>query len=675
MKIMLPVAILSRVTLLLTVCGLWLTSLSPCLAKDLTLVEDGVSQAPIIVFKDAPPYIRLAAEELADYFQKVSGARPDILIGEQNPLPDRAIWVGVQPQVKTLFPQTNFEFQHPEEILIVANEQHLLIAGRDRWNPDFLEVEGIDEKIVGKQLEYGTVNAVYTFLRDQLGIRWLWPGELGLDIPRHKTISVSPMEYRYHPQIRARGSLFNFSALSNKGYGRAHTWTRHQRLQLDSLEMEGGHAFNDWWERFQDTHREYFALQPSGERTGFPNARTVKLCQSNPAVWRQWLADVEQQLKKDPNQRVFSGSPNDGWASGHCTCEKCRAWDHPEGEPRNFHWKSGNELRPALSDRHVTFANHLAGLLKERYPDKNYQVLMLAYGHSRPSPVKARPDENVIISSVANFLGRSHEDDRGSTRGATHREQFAGWGKLAPQVMWRPNTGSPAGWQQGLPDISLKQTAKDFRFVADNHCIGIYVDSVWEHWGTQGPQYYLMAHLAWDPRLDEQALMEDYYQRAYGPAAKHVQEYFDVFEQAREKHIKKYGGRAGLTKFTELYTKTLLRKAKKSLDQAKASVKDSPAIYQYRVEFVTAGFEYTHLLVENIHFMEHYWSKPDDKLAEKVRQNWKEIEQLLPAHPYALNPGPIRHSTRRMAGLHPDNPARKWKPSPKTKRPQDLDLE
>lgn len=75
--------------------------------------------------------------------------------------------------------------------------------------------------------------------------------------------------------------------------------------------------------------------------------------------------------------RGSNASPNDGSSSGHCVCENCRAWDHPNGEPRLMHWHH-REVRPGLSDRHVTFANkssqdgqeilddHCAGLLTRR---------------------------------------------------------------------------------------------------------------------------------------------------------------------------------------------------------------------------------------------------------------------------------------------------------------------
>jgi hypothetical protein len=622
----------------------------------------GVAPAPLVLFADAPPLTRDAAVELADYIEKACGVRPELLEGTPQQLPDRAIWVGYQPAIKTLFPKIDFDFQHPEEILIAANGNHLVIAGRDRWDPENLTVEGIDDPIVGRQLEYGTANAVYTFLQDYLGIRWLWPGELGEDVPQRKTIALEPFEFRYHPQIRARGGAFQYSQLSNKGYGRAHDWTRVQRLQLGSLNIAGGHAFGGWWERFHETQPELFALQPDGTRNGHPSPKNAKLCQSNPAVWKQWLADVEHQLEQDPNATVFNGSPNDGWSSGHCVCENCRAWDHPDGEPRLMHWHHYREERPALSDRHVTFANQLAGLLKERYPDKDYRVMMLSYGHSRPAPIKARPAENVIMMSVANFYGRTHLVDRGSTWGTTHREQLASWGKLAHQVAWRPNTGSPAGWQQGLPDVSIEQTIENIQFAAENHCIGIYIDTIWEHWATQGPQLYVTAQLVWNPSKDGQAILEDYYRRAFGPAAADVRAYFETVETARMKFVDEKGYGGGVFNFPQLYTKELLREAGDHLQTAAEKAGDAPEIYLERVEFIQAGLTFTELLIENIVAMDSYWRKKDDSITKRVVANWERMERLCQDHPYAINWSPVRPSTPRMIGLHPDYPNPKWKP-------------
>lgn len=96
-------------------------------------------------------------------------------------MPEKAIWVGYQKGMEKLFPKVDLEFKHPEEILFAANENHLVIAGRDRWDPDFLNVpsgmieQGMSRRgdVQGVQMEYGTANAVYEFLHDKLGVRWL----------------------------------------------------------------------------------------------------------------------------------------------------------------------------------------------------------------------------------------------------------------------------------------------------------------------------------------------------------------------------------------------------------------------------------------------------------------------------------------------------------------------
>jgi hypothetical protein len=639
-------------------------------AADFVLVDENTPPAPIVLFADAPPLTREAAVTLADSIEKMCGKRPEIIDGEPKPIPERAIWVGMQPAVKTRLPQVDVEFKHAEEILLATDGKHLLVAGRDSWDPNHMNVTVKKGVVKGEQHEYGTANAVFTLLQDKLGARWFWPGPLGEDLPKQTAIRLAPFEFRYHPQIRSRSGVLHYSGLGVTGYGISHDWTRLQRLSLQSLGMEGGHGFGDWWDRFHTDHPDWFALQPNGERNGFPSPHNAKLCESNEEVARQWLADVEAKLAADPTQTVFNASANDGWASGHCTCEKCRAWDSPDGESRRFNWLKQNELHPALTDRAVTFANRLAAMLKERYPDKDYKVMLMAYGHTRPAPVKAKPADNVIISSVANFLGRKNLVDDGSTRGTTHREQYEAWTKHAKHLMWRPNTGSPAGWQQGLPDVSLEQTIEDFKLVGRSGCLGIYVDGVWEHWATMGPMYYLMGQLTWNPEADGHAILDDYFARAFGPAAEPVRAYYTMFEKARMDYTDQHGYEGGLENLAALYTPDLLATARGHLKRAAEAAASGPEIYRKRVEFVGVGLQWTELVVANARLMKDYWKKPTSEVAEQVRANWKVMEALATANRPAINWGPSRPMTPRMAGLHPDYPPKKGKKKPA----KDLDL-
>ncbi len=619
----------------------------------LVLVAPGIDPVPVVVFGNAPPKTRRAADELAEYIGKVSGARPEVIEGEPAPIPDSAIWVGMQAVVAGLFPDLDLEFRHPEEILIAANRNHLVIAGRDRWDPDqmsrprFRTPRSRIGTIEGAQDEYGTANAVYTFLQEYLGVRWLWPGETGLDIIKSARIVFEPFEYRYHPPIRNRDNMFRFTSMEWSVNPDFSDWARFSRLQLDSISAGAvlqGHGFTDWWERFSDEHPEYFALQPDGTRSGFPGPRRVKMCQSNPDVWERWVDEVEKALEENPSQRVFSGEPNDSWHRGHCMCEDCQAWDHPDGELRRFAWEGVSKDYVALSDRHVTFANMLGRKLKERFSDQDLYVVTAAYGHSRPAPLEAAPDDNVIISSVANFFGlRTDLADRGAPAGTMHREQFAAWGEVAPNLMWRPNTGDPAGWRAGNPIIPLEQTMEDFRLLADVGCIGIHIDYVWLYWATQGPLYYLMAQLAWNPHADGHALMEEYFERAYGPAVETVRAYWELVEAN-----------------PGLLTDELMGQALELLDQAKTEVAGAPEKYQDRVEFTRKGLEYVGLVRKGQALMNAYEESEgqDQAAAERARENWQEILRMNDEDPNLFRRGSIANRrdqpSDRLGKVHPD---------------------
>jgi hypothetical protein len=631
-------------------------------SADLLLTDVGIAPAPIIVFKDAPPRTQDAAVKLADYIEKISGKKPAILDGEPKPMPERAIWIGVQPVVKTLFPKTDFDFKHPEETLIAANEKHLVIAGRDRWDPAHMTAKGRLSTKTGMQQEYGTANAVYTFLCDQLGVRWLWPGED--DVIKQERIAIAPMEKRYHPQIRARAGLFTKLELGDHKEGPDLEWARLQRVQLDSMELEGGHGFGDWWEKYSKTNPDFFALQPDGTRSPNPDARHTKMCESNPKVWDQWLANVDEQLRENPTKRLFNVSENDGYGYGHCVCKECQAKDHPDGEQFPFRWKNLGEDRPALSDRQVIFANTLARMLKQRYPDKELYVQLLAYGYSRPAPIAAVPDDNVIIASVSNF----------PMRGPAEREkamkQHEDWSKKATHMMWRPNLGNPAGLTWGMPDVAMTQAGEDFRFAADTHCIGIFFDMFWYHWANQGPHYYALAHLAWNPRADVQAVMDDYYQRTYGPAADDLKAYWELLERTRMEFVTAKPGRVRVFDIPEKYTPELLAKAQSHLDAATAKLASADEKYRRRLHFTRCGFEFTKLVVSTRAAMKKFEaSKGKDAAAKaQVLANWDRVEVMEKEYPaFAINwhsvfstPGnnagePGKRS-KRTEGLHPDAP-------------------
>jgi len=630
-------------------------------AADFVLTDksQGIAPAPIVVFQGAPPRTRDAAVTLAEYIGKISGQKPVVLDGEPKPLPERAIWVGIQPMVKALLPHIDFEFQHPEETLIAASEKHLVIAGRDRWDPKHTEAKGRLAMKTGMQQEYGTANAVYTFLQDQLGVRWLWPGEEDL-VPRER-IAIAPCNVRYHPQIRSRGGMLQKLSLGDSKEDAGELWARFQRVQLDSLELLGGHGFGDWWEKYGKEHPEYFAAAPDGSRRPIAsNPRNTKLCASNPAVWRQWLAEVEEQLRQNPTQRVFNVSPNDGYTTGHCVCANCLAWDHPNGD--KVVWGFGGGVKyegVSQSDRDVRFANTLARMLKERFPDRNLFVQLHAYGLARNAPIGIAPADNVIISSVANFHMRSPEARK------LPMQQHAAWAEKTKHLMWRPNLGSQAGLSWGMPDVAMAQAGEDFRFVADKHCIGLFFDLFWFHWATQGPHYYALAHLAWNPYADVAAVMDDYYRRGFGPAAADVKAYWDLLERTRMEFVAEEPSRQRAYDIPKKYTPALLARAQSHLEAAAKKLVGADERYRRRLAFIRGGLDYTVFVVDTRAWMQKFEASKgkDTEARAKVLANWHRVETMRKQFPeFAINwqavfrvPAPGADA-KRVMGLHPDTP-------------------
>jgi hypothetical protein len=439
-------------------------------------------------------------------------------------------------------------------------------------------------------------------------------------------------------------------------------WARFQRVQLDSMDMSGGHGFGDWWEKYGAQHPDYFAAAPDGTRKAVAsNPRNTKLCQSNPVVWKQWLDDTADLVKSNPLLRVINVSPNDGYTSGHCTCANCLAWDHPDGEKVEWVFGGGVKFRGvSQTDRDVRFANTLARMLKERFSDRELFVQLNAYGLARNPPIGIAPDDNVIISSVANFHMRSPEERK------LPMQQHTGWAAKAKHLMWRPNLGSPAGLSWGMPDVAMTQAGDDFRFAADKHCLGLYFDLFWLHWATQGPHYYTLAHLAWNPQTNVALLMDDYYQRGFGPAAAAVKAYWQLLERTRMEFVAAEPSRHRAFDLPKKYTPALFAQAQAHLDDAAKKLTSADEKYRRRLDFVQCGLDFARLVADTRAWMQKLEaSKGQDAGAKvKVMANWQLAGQMKRDFPeLAINwQAVFRQSegdserNKRTMGLHPDAP-------------------
>ncbi len=644
-------------------------------AADFPLVADGEPQAVMLVDDDPPFPADMAARVLNQYLERVTGTKLDVVRAgdiEGSTLdPDRN-WVlvgdsrfvrqqGLDPEALAY---GEFEIVVGDGVMVVAGRD--FPEGRDKADARPAEVvrsasfprEGggssinfrdqrvsLDEAVSHTWASGGTLFGVYALLEQDVGVRWLWPGELGTVIPARRTVAVASGQRRSAPALAIRiirnhqfertypdfqsrflGGEFA-DAVWRAGPQRYEQdeWLRGNKMGQQTAPFRATHAFEDWWRRFGADHPDYFALHANpetGEDAGRFNPDThpgaahhAKLCKANPDVVDQVVRDLRRRFDGNPALSMESVSPNDGRAM-HCMCADCRALDPPEGRAITLSYTPTDTpfTYVSLTDRHVDWWNRIADQIAESHPDRRLGAW--AYSVYQRPPVRETLRENVQIGLVAfNWVnGRAL---------ASAREQFAGWTKAAPGgVMLRPNAFFSG---MAFPLNYAREMAADMRRCYEGGMFAAEFGDLLGHWATQGINYYMLARSMWDPHVDPDAVIQDFCEQGFGPAAGPVRAYFDLLEamtdEIREANAEREGDWAfeedaalmpmdleaaprSITRHTvpregaRVIARHFLqyeRALRDRLDEARALLAEDDEGYRARIDFLIAGLDYAHL--------------------------------------------------------------------------------
>ncbi|MFQ5645127.1 MAG: DUF4838 domain-containing protein, partial [Thiogranum sp.] len=312
-------------------------------------------------------------------------------------------------------------------------------------------------------------------------------------------------------------------------------WLRRHRFGWDgSLNMP--HAFTGHWQRFGETHREYFNLLPDGTRRLDPthsssNPVSISMCVSQPALWRQIVEDWKS--KRTPEYPNIGVSEND--TMGKCVCANCLAWD--SGQPYSAGGNatvSVKEARQAFKQGDSRWAVHL-GSLSDRYArfmlavqklaeqtDPQAVVMGYAYENTIDPPVATKLNERIFVGYVPAVMYPWTDAKR-----MLARKQIEGWAKTGAQLMYRPNYMLSG---HNMPIFFARELAEDFSYTFTRGLIGTDFDSLTGQFAAQGPNLYVLARLHRNPARSVEEVLDEYYS-AFGPAAPIVRTYFDHWEQ------------------------------------------------------------------------------------------------------------------------------------------------
>jgi len=500
----------------------------------------------------------------------------------------------------------------------------------------------------------GVRYAVTTFLEDAVGVRFLWPGELGKVIPKNRSLEIAAIEHRFNPSLKQRKirmmagysdrmerggqqllvtakDFHRINAAAKKTASADAGWAGWHRLG-GSLRLTSGHAFGHLWEKYGKDHPEWFAMAPNGSRDQSASPYRARLCVSNPKLIEAIAAEKIEEISTTGRTSVSVG-PNDGGVTSFCTCSKCEALDAATDRKITLiDFSPGANRRPfehtPLTDRYVHFWNGIAERVVAKHPD--VWLTADAYSAYAAPPVKAKLHPNIAIR----YVGVSYVNDE---RRAVGLADWKAWGQSASKIYFRSNL-LLAGRRQGTTLVYAHKMAEDFQQIAPQRMIGTDLDSCCHNWATQGLNYYVMSKLLWDPNLNVDALIDDYCRAGFGAGAPSVKRYFLLLETLTNQVA------ADQLRVTEPFTPEVIAKLRGLLEEANTATKGDPSGNQ-RVAFLRVGLDYTDTYAAIFRIEQDWRNAGGGRLSPQVKkqlfalldQNWKNAHNIFYEHHLAVN--------------------------------------
>jgi hypothetical protein len=452
-------------------------------AADVRLVHDGKALATVVVPAEANAREKLAAKELRHYVQAICGV--DLPLREDGKqVNGTGLYIGhCAPTQDSDLPDAGL---NPETYVIRVRNGNLFFTGNHPTPVYF---------------------AVASFLEQELGVRWFAPGELWEDVP-----TGTPGELVVSVDSRVVVPGTSPRVWSGHNWGPDwNAWNLRNKTVLS--EVVPRRQFQNRvhtvfpTEKYAKDHPEYYPLI-KGKRWIPPAGMTHwRPCEANPEVQQRVIDFANQWFDTHPTIDSFSVGMDD--ISHLCSCPLCRAWDpHPDSyEKRQF------------SDRHYRFVNAIAKGVARTHPDRYIGTLIYNIARNLPETVdKLEPNVFGFITETSALWwqeGRQeadHELTRQWAKRCAHlsRYDYYGMGCFTPRFY-------PHAIDQQIKfDKSLGME-------------GMYIE-VYTFLPHTAPMIWLTAKLQWDHRLNADALLAEFYQRMYGPAAPTMTEYWNLLE-------------------------------------------------------------------------------------------------------------------------------------------------
>ena len=501
-----------------------------------------------VVLPEKPfPAERFAAQEMTNFLSRVLGSPVPVIEARSKGADSVAILLGRAAGFDvSVFERDAFRTKVERSAEGAAT---IRIAGRDNPSAD------IGAMLAGRgnvlRTEHATLFGVYAFLEDFAGCRFFFPGEFGTVVPRTDSIKVPFGDRTTAPVFTVRAPYIDYARAAWPGEtpemtdearealrrrARALEWLR---LGLDTTRIPCCHGQNGfaYLERFRETHPEYLRLKPDGTRQtvlvhdGRGDWTIRHLCHTS-KVWDEMYEDAKAyltgqnaELRRVPrnggngafgwNCNCVGGKyvdimPQDGFQ--RCYCENCKkAYTDEPNYATDLIWGQTTKLARRLKAEGV----------------KGYITQMAYMPYARIPDIEI-PD-NVLVMVA-------HTGPWNTTSPAELEKEIAdyrAWGEKTGGKVWIWTYPHKFG-RSALPDVPCVAPKAWGRYyqLASPWIFGSFAECETDHAVFNYLNYYVFAKVAWNPKLDLDALLDDHYEKMFGAGAAEMKALYEALETA-----------------------------------------------------------------------------------------------------------------------------------------------
>lgn len=515
---------------------------------EMILVENGVPNVGLRVSEDAGPETIRAAAAMAEYVEKISGARIDNV---ENP--KGTIFLGAEYAADFGVDLRGLKYSG---YVIRSKDSNILIAGGN---------------------DAATARGVYGFLSDYLGVRWYGPGPLWEVVPEEKTIRVPELDLRCEPD-------FGYRIFTGMDGEEGVDWCRRNRLDLRARDIPYfgfGHNMRRILPpaTYAESNPEYYALIGDKRRVPTKENPETQPCFSNPQLVEITLEAARQLFEDSPERTTFSLGTNDN--PYFCRCPDCAELDSPKRTSKagNTNVREGWTIH---SESYYRFVARVAEKLAETHPDKFVGCYAYWNVELPPRNIEKLPP-NVVIAHTQETS--QHFDPEYK---AADRELWLAWNKVATHLGKYDYYGL-GGWI--TPRYFPTLAADDIKFIHANGAIGFYT-SINLPYYMMAPKIYMTAQLLWKADQDAKEILNSYFTNLYGEAAPDMKEFYDILERYWTQPRKGYWLQGGnLSQEFGIVNLELLDEALDCLIRARHKVTEQELD---RVKYVATNFAFSH---------------------------------------------------------------------------------